>query len=114
MHADVTGVPIDVGEFDNAPLLGCAVLAAVGAGLHTDVEAAAAKMVRVKERILPDPSKKEAYDRVFAVYDRLASGVRPLVHALGGMGIVDEDGAVGTEGAADGDPTDTPDTHMHT
>lgn len=33
MHADATGLPIVVGEFDNAPLLGSAMLAAVGAGL---------------------------------------------------------------------------------
>jgi FGGY family of carbohydrate kinases, C-terminal domain/Ribulose-phosphate 3 epimerase family len=36
MHADVTGVPVVVGEFDNAPLLGSAILAAVGAGYFTD------------------------------------------------------------------------------
>ncbi len=32
MHADVTGLPVVVGEFDNAPLLGAALLAAVGSG----------------------------------------------------------------------------------
>jgi ribulose kinase len=32
MHADATGLPVVVGECDNAPLLGSAILAAVGAG----------------------------------------------------------------------------------
>ena len=36
MHSDVTGLPVVVGEFDNAPLLGAAMLAAVGAGAFDD------------------------------------------------------------------------------
>lgn len=34
MHADVTGLPVTVGETDNAPMLGAAVLAAAGLDLH--------------------------------------------------------------------------------
>jgi pentose-5-phosphate-3-epimerase len=36
MHADAAGLPVVVGENDNGPLLGCAVLAAVGAGLFDE------------------------------------------------------------------------------
>lgn len=36
MHADATGLPILVTDFDNAPLMGSAILAAVGAGLFGD------------------------------------------------------------------------------
>ena len=36
MHADVTGLPVAIMEFDNAPLLGSALLAGVGAGWFDD------------------------------------------------------------------------------
>jgi pentose-5-phosphate-3-epimerase len=39
MHSDATGLPVAVGEVDNAPLLGAAILAAVGAGCFDDAHA---------------------------------------------------------------------------
>ena len=58
MHADVCGLPVTVGANDNAPVLGCAVLAAVGAGLHVDVEAAVNSMVHLKRKIVSSIEKK--------------------------------------------------------
>lgn len=45
MHADVTGLPVQVGQCAHAPLLGAAILAAASAGIHSDVTAATAAMV---------------------------------------------------------------------
>ena len=43
----------------DAPLLGCAVLASVGGGVHGTVEEAVEKMVRVRRRVEPDKSQKK-------------------------------------------------------
>jgi ribulokinase/ribulose-phosphate 3-epimerase len=82
MHADIVGKPVVVGEFDNSPLLGSAVLAAVGAGIFSSVEAAVAAMVRTSKRVLPNPSKKAKYDRVYKLYCDLVGAVAPISHAL--------------------------------
>ncbi|MCB0021999.1 MAG: xylulose kinase, partial [Caldilinea sp.] len=75
IHADVSNVPIALTEVADAPTLGSAILAAVGAGLFPDVTTAAAQMVRVRDQILPDPAAHEAYrffaDQYIATYPRV-------------------------------------------
>ena len=58
MHADVTGKKIVTLENDG-PLLGCAILASVGAGVHESVEAAVKKMVREGESVFPSMEVSE-------------------------------------------------------
>jgi ribulose-phosphate 3-epimerase len=83
LHADVTGKTVVVCENSDAPLLGSAVLAAVGVGLHGSVPDAVAAMVRVARRIEPDPKASAAYDDLFErVYKPLADAVRPVSHAV--------------------------------
>lgn len=82
MHSDVVGKPVVVGEFDNAPLLGSAVLAAVGAGLYPTVQAAVRAMVRQTKRVEPDMTAHEVYRRVHRLYDKLASAVEAVAHSL--------------------------------
>lgn len=45
----------------DAPALGSAILGAAAAGLFPDVQTAAKEMVRVRNRIEPDPARHEAY-----------------------------------------------------
>ena len=75
MHADVSNVPITLTEVADAPALGSAILAAVGAGLYPDLSSAAGQMVRVRERIEPDPATHAAYrfyvDQYIATYGRV-------------------------------------------
>jgi Ribulose-phosphate 3 epimerase family len=47
----------------DAPALGCAVLAAVAAGLHPSIQAAAAAMVRITRIIQPNPERASEYKR---------------------------------------------------
>ena len=82
MHADVIGLPVIVGEFDNAPLLGCAVLAAVGAGFFASVNHAIKTMVRAKSRIEPDLQSTALYDNIYPLYLRMAESVREVSHSL--------------------------------
>ena len=83
MHADVTGKPVVLCENIDAPLLGCAVLASVGAGVHGSVESATDAMVRVSRRVDPNPAAAESYDKVYKeVYSKLSPAVRPVMHSL--------------------------------
>jgi len=83
MHADVTGKPVVLCENIDSPLLGCAILASVGAGVHDSVENAVKAMVRVSRRVEPNPSAVQTYDKIYSqVYSKLSSSVRPISHAL--------------------------------
>ena len=83
MHADVTGKPVVLCENINAPLLGCAILASVGANVHSSVEDAVKKMVRVVRRVEPSSDTVEKYDTLYKnAYKDLSPSVRPLVHSL--------------------------------
>ena len=88
MHADATGVAVEVGECADAPLLGGAILAAALA-LHADapdpVAAATAAMVRPARRIEPDAAAAAAYDALYRrVYRLVPPTLAPLSHRLAG------------------------------
>lgn len=83
MHADVTGKPVVLCENIDAPLLGCAILASVGAGIHNSVEDAVNAMVRVTRRVEPNEPIAAKYDEIYSeAYSKLSSTVRPIVHSL--------------------------------
>jgi L-ribulokinase len=71
-YADVIGMPISVIGSDQGPALGSAMHAAVAAGVHRDIYAAAAAMGRCHRDVyLPDAMRTRAYDDLYALYDRL-------------------------------------------
>lgn len=91
MHADATNLTIVTCEQDNSPLLGCAIVASVGHGLHTleasesmqsKVQRAVHRMVRVTKRILPRPCQAEQYAQLHLVYKSLTNALRPINHKL--------------------------------
>ena len=83
IHADVTGKPIVVCEFSDAPLLGCAILASVSAGVHDSVESAVAHMVRQSKRIEPSEKATKIYNDLYNnVYSRLSEAARPIAHSI--------------------------------
>jgi len=84
MHADVTNKPIKVyGPDHNAPLLGCAILASVGIGIHPNVETAVRAMLPEPEIVYPNPQAVHDYNRIYQrVYSKLSSKIRPLVHSI--------------------------------
>ena len=61
MHADVSNVPISFTRVSEGPVLGSAILAAVGAGVYPDIPTAAAHMVHTERTIEPDPARHEEY-----------------------------------------------------
>jgi FGGY-family pentulose kinase len=68
MHADVSIVPITLTDVTEGPLLGSAMLAAVGAGVHADLPTAARHMVRTVETIEPDAEAHEEYQFNYRAY----------------------------------------------
>ncbi len=86
MHADVTGIPIELTEVGDAVVLGAGVLAATGAGLYPSVSAAAAAMVRTAVVLEPDPERHAAYRPFVDAYTRTYPLLREEIHALADQG----------------------------
>ena len=76
IHADVSGLPLNVPECTDGPGLGAAILAACGAGCFKDIDSAIANMVRIARRISPDPRRNATYRQLFADYFSLYPALR--------------------------------------
>jgi FGGY-family pentulose kinase len=89
LHADVANVPISITREPESPTLGAAMLAAVGAGVHPDLQAAAAEMVHVERTIEPDQERHERYAFFVDRYADLYPAVKDVMgqvtrHVAGG------------------------------
>jgi sugar (pentulose or hexulose) kinase len=83
LTADVFGLPVGRPHTHEASGLGAAIDAAVGLGLHRDVPAAAAAMVRVGEVRDPDPATHALYDELYrSVYRRMYRQLQPLYRQI--------------------------------
>lgn len=83
MHADATGLPVLVGQTNEAPLLGGAVLGIAHAEYGGDVRAAVEAMVRVARRVEPRPAEAAQYDALYlAAYRHAQPTLAPLSHRL--------------------------------
>ena len=82
MHADVTGVPVTLTEVADAPVLGCAILAAVGAGVYDDVGQAAGAMVHDTDTLEPDAASHEEYQFYVDQYVDAYPQMRELIHKV--------------------------------
>ena len=68
MFADVLGYPIETVSAGEMGALGCAMAAAVASGVYKDYKEAAQHMVRISERIYPDPQKEAIYKKKYETY----------------------------------------------
>ncbi len=83
IHADVSNTPITLTEAGtSAALLGSAILAAVGAGAYESPQAGAKAMVRVKDRIEPNPEAHEAYQFFADKYINTYPQMEELMHDM--------------------------------
>ena len=82
MHADVSNVPISFTKVSEGPVLGSAILAAVGAEIYPDVQTAAKEMVHTADTVEPDPRRHEEYkfyvDRYLETYPQM----KELMHEM--------------------------------
>ena len=82
LFADGLGVDVTVAEAQETGALGAAIAAAVGTGIHPDVEAAVAAMTRPAHCFSHDPAMRAHYDRRYAIWTRLTAALDPLWRAL--------------------------------
>jgi ribulose kinase len=80
MHADVSGLPISFTRVGDAPALGSAILASVGAGVYPDIKEAATNMVHTERTIEPDQSKHEEYKFYVDKYVETYPQMQDLMH----------------------------------
>jgi xylulokinase len=66
--ADACNAPMVTINVDEGPAYGAAILAAVAAGLHRDVEGACAAIIRETARTEPNPTHRAAYDGWYDEY----------------------------------------------
>jgi L-ribulokinase len=72
MYADVTRRHIHLIESEQGPALGSAMHAAVAAGIHADIRAAAEAMGKLQRDVyVPDEARADAYDKLYAHYSAL-------------------------------------------
>jgi L-ribulokinase len=85
IYADVTRRRIHLIGSGQGPALGSAMHAAVAAGVHADIRAAAAAMGKVRrDAYVPDPARAEGYDDLYAHYSALHDqfGGDGVMHSL--------------------------------
>ena len=77
MKADVLGVAVETLTFPEAALQGDAMMALTGIGTFSDLNEAAANMVRHAEVFDPDPKLQGAYEPIYARYVDLLEKLYP-------------------------------------
>ncbi|MEX1172490.1 MAG: FGGY-family carbohydrate kinase [Chloroflexota bacterium] len=83
LTADVFGLPVARVHTHEAAGLGAAVDAAVGLGIHRDIESAVKAMVHVGEVRDPDPADHARYDDLYrSVYRRMYGRLQPLYREI--------------------------------
>jgi len=82
IKADVTGLPVRVPVSVETTSTGAAILAAVGAGVHSSVREAVDALVAYQEgEHEPDPSVQDVYDEAYARYRAVYFALKPVFGA---------------------------------
>jgi sugar (pentulose or hexulose) kinase len=76
IHADTIGAPLELTEVPDAPALGCAILAAHGAGCFASIEQGAKAMVRTARTIEPNAANAKSYDSFYPQYCELYAALK--------------------------------------
>lgn len=75
IFADVCQIPVETVPVKEPGTLGCAMNAAVTAGIYANLAQAAEKMVPKGVRIEPDTDRREIYQNKYAAYQRVKSAI---------------------------------------
>ena len=87
LHADVSGLPIRTTRVPDAVMLGSAVLASAGAGLHDSVTSAAAAMVVEDRTVEPRTDMTDRYRPWVELYLESYGAMRPLLHRASALAV---------------------------
>jgi xylulokinase len=80
--ADVTGLPIDVPEVEEATPLGAAILSGIGVGLYRDEQDAFERVYKPGKTYLPDPLLSPKYCEWYSIYKQLYPALKQVNHQL--------------------------------
>ena len=80
--ADVTGLPIEVPEVEEATPLGAAILAGIGIGLYRDEQDAFERVYKPGKTYEPDQALAPKYAEWYQIYKQLYPALAPLSHQL--------------------------------
>jgi ribulokinase len=78
IHADVSGLPLTLTTVADAPALGSAILASVGAGAFSSIEEAASAMVHASRVIEPNMKAHQAYQPHYEAYKRAYGALKGI------------------------------------
>jgi xylulokinase len=79
IKADVTGFEVAVPRVLETTVVGAAIVAAVGVGVHPDVPGAIRAMTAIDRRLRPDPTLRATYDEVYRRYVELHPAVASVL-----------------------------------
>lgn len=85
IQADVYGHAVETIEADEGAAFGAAILAGVGAGAWNSVDEACGQVIRVSERIEPDPNSAEALNKNYEAYKLLYTALKPAMNIVTGV-----------------------------
>jgi L-xylulokinase len=75
IFADVFKLPVEIVDTRELGTLGCAMAAAVAAGVFKDLDEAAKHMVKMKCRIEPNPANFKTYEKKYALYKKVSAAL---------------------------------------
>ena len=80
--ADITGLPIDVPEVEEATPLGAAILAGIGIGLYRNEQDAFEQVYKPGKTYHPDTQLSSRYAEWYQIYRQLYPVLKPVSHQL--------------------------------
>ena len=88
MKADICQIRLRPPRITEAACLGAAILAAVGARIHSDIASCVDQVVRFKETILPDRERAREYEGRYGLYQKLYPTLRPLHREMSSQALI--------------------------
>ncbi len=82
--ADITGLPIEVPQVEEATSLGAAILAGIGVGLYRNEQDAFERVCKPGKTYSPDPELAPRYKEWYRIYQQLYPALAPISHQLYG------------------------------
>lgn len=77
IKADIYGMPVTTIQHEEVGILGAAMLAGVGAGVYASEVEAAATLVQIRDRFVPNPELTPHYDRKYVLFHELHDALQP-------------------------------------
>jgi len=84
IRADCTGLPAEIPALTTTSPVGAAMCAAVAAGLHDSLAECAALVGEITTTVMPDPTRRAAYDEAYGAYHQLFGSLRPMFEIQAG------------------------------